>query len=113
MRDETPPRIGGRFDREPSGGLTCADQGAVVVQRSQVGARQREEGVQPGQVAAEAGPRQHRADDDVPQRVADEAFGGRQTTFRDGKTSRVGGCKNSSSGAAELRLAAMSYYRIL
>lgn len=29
-----------------------------------------------GQIAAEARPRQHRADDDVPQRMADEAAGG-------------------------------------
>lgn len=36
-----------------------------------------------GQIAAEARPRQHRADDDVPQRVADEAVGRRQTTFRE------------------------------
>lgn len=36
-----------------------------------------------GQIAAEARPRQHRADDDVPQRVADEAVGQRQTTFRE------------------------------
>lgn len=41
-----------------------------------------------GQIAAEARPRQHRADDDVPQRVADEAAGRRHTAFRqvDGKT---------------------------
>jgi len=40
--------------------------------------------VQFGQIAAEARPRQHRADDDVPQRVADEAVGSkkRQNTFR-------------------------------
>lgn len=63
--------------------LTCADQRAVVVQRSQVGARQREESVQFGQIAAEARPRQHRADDDVPQRVADEAVGRRQTALRE------------------------------
>ena len=56
-------------------GLTRADQGAVVVQGAQVGPGQGEEGVQPGQVAAEAGPRQHRAHDDVPQGVADEAGG--------------------------------------
>lgn len=36
-----------------------------------------------GQVAAEARPRQHGADDDVPQRVADEAVGRRQTTLRE------------------------------
>lgn len=60
----------------PPPGFTCADQRAVVVQRSQVWPRQREESVQFGQVAAEARPRQHRADDDVPQRMADEAAGG-------------------------------------
>ena len=36
-----------------------------------------------GQIAAEARPRQHRADDDVPQRVADEAVGRRQASFRE------------------------------
>lgn len=36
-----------------------------------------------GQIAAEARPRQHRADDDVPQRVADEAVGQRQTALRE------------------------------
>lgn len=38
-------------------------------------AGQREERVQSGQIAAEARPRQHRADNDVPQRVSDEAVG--------------------------------------
>lgn len=71
------------FFQETSRGLTCADQCAVVVQRSQVWPWQREESVQFGQIAAEARPRQHRADDDVPQRVADEAVGRRQTTFRE------------------------------
>lgn len=56
---------------------TCADQRAVVVQGSQMGAGEREESVQPGQVATEARPRQHRADDDVAQGVSDEAV--RQT----------------------------------
>lgn len=39
--------------------------------------------MQLGQIAAETRPRQHRADDDIPQRVADEAVGRRQTTFRE------------------------------
>lgn len=39
--------------------------------------------MQLGQIAAETRPRQHRADDDVPQRVSDEAVGRRQTTFRE------------------------------
>lgn len=60
-------------------GFTCADQRAVVVQRSQVWPRQREESVQFGKIAAEARPRQHRADDDVPQRMANEAVGGGRT----------------------------------
>lgn len=66
---------------------TCADQRAVVVQRSQVGARQREEGMQPGQVATEARPRQHRADDDVAQGVSDEAVG--QTDFLNFQTGEL------------------------
>lgn len=52
---------------------TCADQRAVVVQRSQMGAGQREESVQPCQVATEAWPCQHRADDNVAQGVSDKA----------------------------------------
>lgn len=55
---------------------TCADQRAVVVQSSQMGAGQREESVQPCQVATEARPGQYRADDNVAQGVSDEA--GRQ-----------------------------------
>lgn len=39
--------------------------------------------MQLGQIAAETRPRQHRADDDVPQRVANEAVGRRQTTLRE------------------------------
>lgn len=62
------------------GPLTCANQSAAVVQGSQVGARQRQECVQFTQVAAEAWPRQHRADDDVPQRVANKAEGQRKET---------------------------------
>lgn len=76
------------FPPQLIGGLTCADQCAVVVQRSQVWARQREKSVQFGQIAAEARPRQHRANDDVPQRVANEAVGRRQTAFRQIKLSR-------------------------
>ena len=70
------------------GGLTCADQSAAVVQRSQVWAGKREESVQFGQIAAETRPRQHRPDDDVPQRVADEAVGRRQTTFSERNSQR-------------------------
>lgn len=65
----------GRTPHPHPRGLTCADQRAAVVQRPQVRPRQRQEGVQLGQVAAEARPGQHRADDDVPQRMADEAAG--------------------------------------
>lgn len=54
---------------------TCADQRAVVVQRSQMGAGQREEGVQPCQVATEARPGQYRADDNVAQGVSNKAVG--------------------------------------
>lgn len=42
--------------------------------------------MQSGQIAAEARPRQHRTDDDVPQRMADEAVGGKKkekSHFRD------------------------------
>lgn len=35
----------------------------------------------PGQIAAKPRPRQHGANDDVPQRVADEAVDRRQTAF--------------------------------
>lgn len=52
---------------------TCADQRAVVVQRSQMGAGQREKSVQPCQVATEARPCQDGADDNVAQGVSDEA----------------------------------------
>lgn len=93
------------FFQETSRGLTCADQCAVVVQRSQVWPWQREESVQFGQIAAEARPRQHRADDDVPQRVADEAVGRRQTTFRERNLQHEWAAwkKKNASNAADLR----------
>ncbi len=54
------------------GVCTCADQRAVIIQCSQVGSRQGQEGVEFTEVTAESGSGQHRADDDVPQRVSDE-----------------------------------------
>lgn len=68
--------------------LTCADQRAVVVQRSQVWSRQRQEGVQFDQVAAEPGPCQHRPDNHVPQRVTDETEGQERETNRTDKQNR-------------------------
>ena len=53
--------------------LTCADQGTVVVQGPQVGPRQRQEGVEFVEVIPEPGPREDRPDDDVAERMADEA----------------------------------------
>lgn len=38
--------------------------------------------MQLGQIAAEARPRQHRTDDDVPQRVSDEAIGPDRNNFQ-------------------------------
>lgn len=57
----------------PGEGPTCTDQRAAVVQRPQVRPRQRQEGVQLAEVTPEPGPRQDGADDDVAERVADEA----------------------------------------
>ncbi len=57
---------------------TCADQRAVIIQCSQVGSRQGQEGVEFTEVTAESGSGQHRADDDVPQRVSDETGKKRQ-----------------------------------
>ena len=53
--------------------LTHVDESAVVVERAEVGRRQAEERVQLVQVRRQLRPRQHVADDDVAQRVADEA----------------------------------------
>ncbi len=61
------------------GVCTCADQRAVIIQCSQVGSRQGQEGVEFTEVTAESGSGQHRADDDVPQRVSDETGKKRQT----------------------------------
>lgn len=54
-------------------GLTCTDQGTVVVQGPEVRPGQRQERVQLAEVIPEAGPRQDRADDNVAQRMANEA----------------------------------------
>lgn len=51
---------------------TCADQRAVVIQRSQVGSRQGQECVEFTEVTAKSGSGQNRANDDVPQRVPDK-----------------------------------------
>lgn len=71
-RAAAPPPSGCR-GTGPGEGPTCTDQGAAVVQRPQVRPRQRQEGVQLAEVTPEPGPRQDGADDDVAERVADEA----------------------------------------
>lgn len=66
-----PPRVAGRGAGLE--GLTCTDQGTVVVQGPEVRPGQRQERVQLAEVIPEAGPRQDRADDNVAQRMANEA----------------------------------------
>ena len=53
--------------------LTCADQGTVVVQGPQVGPRQWQEGVEFVEVIPEPRPREDWSNDDVAERMADEA----------------------------------------
>lgn len=53
--------------------LTCADQGTVVVQGPQVRPGQRQESVQFVEVIPEPGPSKDRSDDDVAERMANEA----------------------------------------